>query len=119
METKKQLFITQMIITGLIFLLFLSGMFFTIKFLPYLLIPLIIANIVFLFINHTKGLFVNIKLIILSLLLFIFLIEIIATLLGIVLSLFQLIRILRAYFKKFGEPQEVKAKPKKKVKKKK
>ena len=96
---EKKMLLVQVIIVCLIFLLFVAGFFFTINILPYFLIPLVIFNIVLLFVNKTKGLITNINLLILSFLLFIFIIEYIATIAGMILSLLHTLRIVLHYFK--------------------
>ena len=101
-----------MIIVVLIFLLFALRIFvstpFILNSIPYLLILLIIANIAFLFINKTKGLFVNILLLGLSLLLFVFLVEYLASIAGAVLGFFHALKIFFRYRKGRDKPKEEK-----------
>lgn len=110
---EKKMLLVQVIVVCLIFLLFVVGFFFTIKMLPYILIPLIIFNIVLLFINRTRGLITNINLLILSFLLFIVIIEYIATIAGMVLSLFHALRVLLHYVKGGEQPAKKQKAPKK------
>lgn len=117
MEKKPNFFLAQAIIAALIFVFFLLRLFISVpsvlNFLPYILILLIITNIVFLFINKTNGFFVNIALLVLALLLFIFLIEYFASIAGMVLSFFHALKIFLKYLKK-GNAEKIKEKPNKK-----
>lgn len=97
---RKQLLLVQVIITALIFLIFTTGVLITAAYvLPYLLFPLIIANIVFIFINKTKGLFINISLLLLTSLLFVFLVEYFASIMGMILSFIHALKITLKYFR--------------------
>ncbi|MFH0752039.1 MAG: hypothetical protein V1914_00395 [archaeon] len=92
METKKLLQI-QLGIIGAIFLSFLILVFITASsFIRYLIILLVIANIVLLFINKTKGLIPSISLLAITFLLGTFLIEYIASILGMIISGTYLLR---------------------------
>jgi len=102
MKRKQVLLLTQVIIIGVVFILFGLNIFVSLsKVLPYLLIPLIAANMFFLFLNETKGLFANVVLLVLTFLLFLFLIEYIATILGAVVSLYHGLRTGMVYVKKY------------------
>ncbi len=103
----------QTIIGVLIFALFFLGVFLSLPFLPYLLIPLIAINIVFLFINRTGGFFLNILLIGLSFLLFIIFIEYIACIIGALFSFLHALRIVLKYRKSRKQAKETKKDEKK------
>lgn len=99
--------LTQLVIAGLIFLLFLFAVFFTEAYnVRYLLILLIIANIVFLFVNKTKGLFVNILMFLITLSLGYVIIEYIASIFGFILSAYHGLRMLWQ-FKSFDKGDSV------------
>ncbi|MBT7903084.1 hypothetical protein HN587_04405 [Candidatus Woesearchaeota archaeon] len=94
-NNKKHLFGTiQLGIVIVVFLLWLSGALFIESYiLPFFIIPFVIGNIVFLFINKTKGLPVNVIMMLLTFVQFVFLLEYLATVIGAFLSLYHTIRI--------------------------
>lgn len=100
MEPKK-LFQIQLAIIAVVGLLFLLGLFIEPYFFPYLMIPLLLVNIVFLFVNKTKGLFVNLLMIGCAFLLLLIFIDIIATFIGLLLSIYHFLRIGYVYNKKY------------------
>jgi|GEM_PF-3516688 len=102
----------QAVIAALIFALFFLGVFFSLPFLPYFLIPLIIVNIVFIFINRTGGFFLNILLIGFSFLLFVIFIEYIACIIGAFFSFIHALRIALKY-RKGKKQKEIKKDEKK------
>jgi len=80
--------------------MFFSSVFFVEAYLfHYVLIIFIVANIILLFINQTKGLFANIFMLICALLLRVFLIEYIAAILGLIISIYHALRILIPFIK--------------------
>ena len=102
LKYKKELTIAQLVIAASIFVIFTLSVFYLPKFiephhLPYILIPLIIASTALIIVNKTKGLVVNSFLLGCSLLLYVFLIEYIASIVGMVLSFFHTARLLNAY----------------------
>jgi len=110
-DTLKSL---QMVTAVAIFVLFGLGIFFSISsFLPIVLIPLIIINVFLLYANNAKGLMVNIFMFGLSLLLFVFIIEFFASILGAMAGLYHVIRTYFWYIK----TEEVKKVNEKKSKK--
>ncbi|MBT5023096.1 hypothetical protein HOK51_08100 [Candidatus Woesearchaeota archaeon] len=99
-DKKHNLLLAQSILVLLIFLMFFSSVFFVEAYLfHYVLIIFIVANIILLFINQTKGLFANIFMLICALLLRVFLIEYIAAILGLIISIYHALRILIPFIK--------------------
>lgn len=85
-DFKDTMFV-QLSIRIAIFLLFFIGIFVAWGFVKYLLIILIIANLVYGFINKKRNIFMNLILLGLTGVLFLFLIEYLATIVGSFFSL--------------------------------
>jgi hypothetical protein len=120
---RKLLMQIQLAIIGVVLLLFLFGFFVEPYYFPYVLVPLLLINIVFLFVNKTKGLFVNLLMLGCSFLLFLILVDIIASLLGLLLAIFHLSRIGYVYNQQYvkaeccNKEETIESKPKTKKKK--
>lgn len=100
MKNKELLNIIQLGIAGVIFLLFGAGVLFSVtNVTPYLLIPLLIGNIVFLFVNKTKGLISDILMLLLIPLLFVVFVEYIATIIGTIVAFIHGLRLALNYYK--------------------
>ena len=96
---KKNLIMIQVIITAVIFLLFFFSVFFVEAYMVrYLLMLLVIANMVLLFVNHTKGLIVNFFMLVMTFLMYIFIIEYIASIVGLLLSFYHGLRIFFVWY---------------------
>ena len=105
MEKTPETMLTQLILRGLIFLVFFLSIFIAMpSSIIYLLILFIVANVVVGFINEHRGIVTNVVLLALSLLLLVFLIEYLATIIGAVISFFHLLFFGIAYFKKEKKP---------------
>lgn len=118
MQKSKKTLLTQLILRGIIFVLFFLSLFVALpSFVIYLLLLIVIANVVFGFINKKRNIFPNIALFILTLLLLVFLIEYIATILGTIVSFLHLLFFF-LYYLKGGEEKEKKKKVEKEEKKK-
>tara|TARA_B100001971_G_C18243042_1_gene572217 strand:- start:1417 stop:1704 length:288 start_codon:yes stop_codon:yes gene_type:complete len=95
--------------------LFFLGIFIAVpSLLLYLIIPLIIANLFFGFVNEQKSIFVNIILLILYPFLFIVLIEYLVTILGTIISFIHLFLPLIKFFRKETDLSKTKKAIKKK-----
>lgn len=92
MIKDKRLLAQLGVIIGIVVLLSLAAFVVSSDDVVFFLIPLIIANIVLLFVNKTKGLTVNIALLALTPLMFMFLLEYLASLIGFVLGVIHLVR---------------------------
>jgi len=97
MEMNNML--TQVCIRITIFVLFFLGIFIKIPFFPYLIIILLIANIVFMFVNKTRGITGTVLIALLVPGLFIFLLEYVATIIGVVISFIYALVFSLKYFK--------------------
>jgi hypothetical protein len=101
MPNKEQLVTIQLIVAGVILALFLTSVFLIEGYyLVYLLIPLLIANIILIYLSKTKGLVLNALMLFLSPSLFFFLIEFLASIIGALISLVHFIKNLIAYLKR-------------------
>jgi len=110
MQKTKTTLLTQLILRGIIFILFFLSLFVAMpSFIVYLLLLFIIANVVFGFINKKINIFPNIVLFGLALLLLVFLIEYIATIVGTLVSFLHLLFFF-LYYLKGGEEKEKKKK---------
>ncbi len=108
MQKSKTTLLTQLILRGIIFVLFFLSLFVAMhSFIVYLLLLFIIANVVFGFINKKRNIFPNIVLFGLALLLLVFLVEYIATILGTIVSFLHLLFFF-LYYLKGGEEKEKK-----------
>ena len=108
MEKSRTTLLTQLILRGMIFVLFFLSLFVALpSFVIYLLLLFIVVNIVFGFINKRVNILPNIALFALTLLLFVFLIEYVATILGIAISFLHLLFFILFYLKG-GEEKEIK-----------
>lgn len=106
-KEKKMEFI-QMKILAVIFLIFFLNIFLTLPpALFYVLIVFIIGNIVFGVINKKRRIFMNIILLGLAVLLFMFLIGYFATMIGAAVSLAYLIIDIISFLKRESEPVKV------------
>ena len=113
-EKSKKTLLIQLIIRGIIFVLFFLSIFVALpSFVIYLLLLFVVVNIVFGFINKKINIFPNIVLFGLTLLLLVFLIEYIATILGTIISFLHLLFFF-LYYLKGGEEKEKEEKEKKK-----
>jgi len=110
-DFKDTMFV-QLVIRIAIFLLFFIGIFAAWGFVKYLLMLLIIANLVYGFINKKRSIFMNLVLLSLTFWLFIFIIEYLATVIGSVLSLLHVLLFVFRYNK--GGKIEKKTEEKKK-----
>ena len=100
MEKTPQTILTQLILRGIIFVLFFLSLFVALPpFVIYLLLLFVIANVVFGFINKKRNIIPNIALFILALFLLVFLIEYIATILGTIISFLHLLFFFLYYLK--------------------
>ncbi len=118
MQKSKTTLLIQLIIRGIIFVLFFLSLFVALpSFIVYLLLLFIIANVVIGFINKKRNIFPNIVLFGLALLLLVFLIEYIATILGTIVSFLHLLFFFLYYLKGGEEKKEEKKKVEKEEKK--
>jgi|TARA_Y100000310_G_C20675815_1_gene812967 hypothetical protein len=89
---NKQTLTAQLVIRGVIFGLFFLGLIIAVpSFLIYILILAIIANLILGFTNGRKSILTNVSMFIIALLLFVFLIEYVATLIGLIISFIHLL----------------------------
>ncbi|MBD3312016.1 hypothetical protein GF352_00995 [archaeon] len=92
MIKDKRLLAQLVVVVGIVVLLSLAAFVISADDVVFFLIPLIIANLVLVFLNKTKGLAVNIALLALTPLMFMFLLEYLASLIGFVLGIIHLVR---------------------------
>ena len=97
---KDQKLLAQLIVSVCVSLLLgLAAFVMSASNLVYFLIPLIIVNIVLIVVNKTKGLVINIALLALTPLMFVFLVEYLASIVGFILSLIYLLRFYLSSFR--------------------
>jgi len=114
MQKSKTTLLAQLILRGMIFVLFFLSLFVALpSFFIYLLLLFLVVNIVLGFINKKRNILSNIVLFGLTLLLLVFLIEYIATILGTIISFLHLLFFF-LYYLKGGEEKEKEEKEKKK-----
>ena len=93
-QKNKQKILAQLIVAGVIFLLFFIGIFVKVSsLLLYFLLLLIIANLILGFINKRRNIFVSAVFLLLYPLLFVVIIEYLATILGAIISLVYALRL--------------------------